>query len=58
MDITKALKNDSRKSQFDNKISLLNSEVKWLREKVKEMEEKKSINDHNREQQLLFIRKL
>ena len=58
MGIIKLLKNDAKKDENDRKTAVLTAEVKWMREKVKEMEEKINISQHNREQQLQFVRKL
>ena len=35
MDITKMLKNDSKKDENDKKTAILSAEVKWMRGKVK-----------------------
>ena len=35
MEITKQLKNDNKKNEYETKATQLNKEIKWLREKTR-----------------------
>lgn len=58
MELTKFLTNDNKKEEIETKNVKLNNEIKWLREKLRELEMRQGMNKDNREKQLTFIKKL
>ena len=52
------MKNDNKKEFYENKSKKLSAEIKFLREKVDDLEQKKQKNKHNYEKQGLFIDKM
>ena len=58
MEITKLLKDDNKKEFYENKSKKLSSEIKFLREKVLDLEQRKQKNKQNYDKQGIFIGKM